>query len=286
MASLLQELKARIAVDVPHHDLAAAFARYRHYTEDLFLTSGGSFSALYSSEEAEEEGCGSCEDEQGVQCAIGSNCSCVSYTGNFYSSSALLSLPALPPNWPLVECGASCQCSARCSLRVTQRGPSDNLVLRLGQASGLGIFADAFLPSGRFICLYAGEFIDQAQARQRFEKQQCERQGNYILCMRENDAIIGFVDPTIKGNIGRFLNYSCDPNCRMEYVRWGPLAIPRPAIFTIRDIAPGEELTWDYGSEELSLEVQTTNENSKTSRTRCFCDSKHCKGYLPYDASI
>jgi histone-lysine N-methyltransferase SETMAR len=58
------------------------------------------------------------------------------------------------------------------------------------------------LPTGRFICLYAGEFIDQAQARQRFIKQESQGQGNYILCMRENDVVIGFVDPTVKGNIG------------------------------------------------------------------------------------
>lgn len=78
----------------------------------------------------------------------------------------------------------------------------DNLVLRFGEGSGLGIFANAPLPAGRFVCLYAGEVIDQTQARQRFAKQQLGSQGNYILCMRENDVVIGFVDPTVKGNIG------------------------------------------------------------------------------------
>ena len=78
----------------------------------------------------------------------------------------------------------------------------DNLVLRSGEGIGLGIFADTALPAGRFICLYAGEFIEQAQARQRFVKQQLEGHGNYILCMRENDVVLGFVDPTVKGNIG------------------------------------------------------------------------------------
>lgn len=78
----------------------------------------------------------------------------------------------------------------------------DNVVLRLCKGSGLGLFAKTSVPTGQFICLYAGEFIDQTQAQQRFAKQESEGQGNYILCMRENGAVIGFVDPTFKGNIG------------------------------------------------------------------------------------
>jgi hypothetical protein len=60
---------------------------------------------------------------------------------------------------------------------------------------------------GHFICLYAGEFISQAQAHQRFLKQEAEGVGNYMLCMRENNAVIGFVDPTFVGNIGQVAAY-------------------------------------------------------------------------------
>ena len=36
---------------------------------------------------------------------------------------------------------------------------------------------------------------------------------------------------TLKAPARRFLNHSCDPNCLIQLVRWGPRAFPRPAIF-------------------------------------------------------
>lgn len=75
--------------------------------------------------------------------------------------------------------------------------------LRLQQSkAGVGVFTSATLSRGHFICLYAGEFISQEQARRRFLKQDAEGIGNYMLCMRENNVVIGFVDPTSVGNIG------------------------------------------------------------------------------------
>ena len=49
------------------------------------------------------------------------------------------------------------------------------------------------------------------------------------------------IDPTHKGNLARFINHSCDPNCVTDIVRgkiW---------INAIKNIKKGEELTYDYG---------------------------------------
>lgn len=75
-------------------------------------------------------------------------------------------------------------------------------MLRKSTAGGLGLFATASLPRGHFVCLYAGEFIGREEAYRRFRKQEADGHGNYMLCMRENDRVIGFVDPTCVGNVG------------------------------------------------------------------------------------
>ena len=52
------------------------------------------------------------------------------------------------------------------------------------------------------------------------------------------------IDPTTKGNLARFINHSCDPNCISE--KWHVLGETAIGIFARRDIAAGEELSFDY----------------------------------------
>ena len=52
------------------------------------------------------------------------------------------------------------------------------------------------------------------------------------------------IDATKRGSMLRFVNHSCDPNCRIEQVVVG--GRPRVGLFAIRHIFAGEELTYDY----------------------------------------
>lgn len=99
---------------------------------------------------------------------------------------------------------------------------------------GIGIFTTVNLERGTFICLYAGELIDTADAKSRSEIRDRRGDAFYILTIKENDRLVGHVDPTIHGNVGRFLNHSCSPNSVMQLVRWGTTSIPRPAVFVSR----------------------------------------------------
>ena len=75
------------------------------------------------------------------------------------------------------------------------------------------------------------------------------------------------IDPTKKGNMARFINHSCDPNC--ETRKWhvkGELCI---GIFAKRDIKEDEELTFNY---DFDL--------NKTRYQKCLCGAKNCRGYL------
>ena len=52
------------------------------------------------------------------------------------------------------------------------------------------------------------------------------------------------IDPTSKGNLARFINHSCDPNCISE--KWHVLGETVIGIFARRDIEKNEELSFDY----------------------------------------
>jgi len=75
------------------------------------------------------------------------------------------------------------------------------------------------------------------------------------------------IDPTYKGNLARFINHSCDPNCIT--VKWNVLGEVCIGIFANRDILEDEELTFDYQFDAYN-----------TPLTKCLCGTACCKGYL------
>lgn len=76
-----------------------------------------------------------------------------------------------------------------------------------------------------------------------------------------------FIDATKKGNLGRFLNHSCRPNCKVE--KWLVGRKVRMGIFTKRDVAAGEELTFNYNVDRYGHDAQ-----------ECFCGESNCVGYI------
>ena len=109
------------------------------------------------------------------------------------------------------------------------------IVRRRSDLHGYGVFAAEPINKNRRIIDYAGELIPNSRsgAREaRYLKQGC------IWVFRVNrrwsrDAAVG-------GNIARFINHSCTPNCYFEVVDktiW---------IRAAREIKRGEELTYDY----------------------------------------
>ena len=75
------------------------------------------------------------------------------------------------------------------------------------------------------------------------------------------------IDPTFVGNIARFINHSCDPNCETQ--KWNVLGEVCVGIFSLRDIKENEELSFDYQFDFF-----------KTPFTKCYCGSAKCKGFL------
>lgn len=201
-----------------------------------------------------------------------SSCECVGLMGhnNYDNSGKLISF-----NRFIYECNDLCNCTS-CQNRIVQLGP--RIGLHISQCNkGYGLYTDIDIEKGQFVCEYAGEIIDSTEARRRSNTDH----ENYIFVINEHfsDHIIKTViDATIIGNIGRYINHSCQPNCMIIPVRIDSL-IPRLAIFAIKNIRTNDEITYHYGGEESSLQ-------NSSSTVKCLCESLNCNGYLPSKSGL
>ena len=77
------------------------------------------------------------------------------------------------------------------------------------------------------------------------------------------------IDAAVGGNEARFINHSCEPNCDAV------IDDGRIWIETIRAVAPGEELAYDYA---YVLEERHTPAAKR--RYPCNCGSGRCRGTI------
>ena len=93
------------------------------------------------------------------------------------------------------------------------------------------------------------------------------------------------IDAT-RGSIARFVNHSCEPNCKM--VKWTVAGKPRMALFAGENgIMTGEELTYDYNFEYVwkfpycrrFANDQKSPFSSKNIQ-ECHCGTPSCRGVL------
>uniref|UniRef100_A0A1I7TPX8 Histone-lysine N-methyltransferase SETMAR n=1 Tax=Caenorhabditis tropicalis TaxID=1561998 RepID=A0A1I7TPX8_9PELO len=217
----------------------------------------------------EFRGC-DCENE----CSAANECTClISKLDNYSENALFLSTPQL-----LVECSSNCACSllpTSCRNRVVQNGVKKNIEIFSTSEKGSGARACEPIRAGEFVCEYAGECIGEDEVTRRC--QEFKDQDNYTLTLKEHfgeRTVKTFLDPRIRGNIGRFLNHSCDPNCEVVVVRLGKM-IPTAGIFAKRDIQIGEELCYDYGMSGIEGD----------NRKLCHCKAATCRKYLPMSAT-
>ncbi|XP_072238928.1 histone-lysine N-methyltransferase SETMAR [Leuresthes tenuis] len=230
------------------------------------------------------------------------SCLCLQTYGQAYDSAGtLLNLSRADSGYcsPVFECNALCTCSDACSNRVVQRGLQLRLEVYRTMNRGWGARTLQRIPRGTFVCEYAGEVISFEEARRRQLAQRSE-ENNYIIAVREHAGTSSitetFVDPAQVGNVGRFLNHSCQPNLIMLPVRVHSV-IPRLALFAERDIDAQEELTFDYSgghgnqrpAELLPTQSDAAAQASRTDslqRKACHCGTNDCTHFLPLDLSI
>ncbi|KAJ1977878.1 histone methyltransferase set1 [Dimargaris verticillata] len=126
-----------------------------------------------------------------------------------------------------------------------------------------GLFAMEPIQAADMVIEYVGEVIRQKVADHR--EKQYERQGigsSYLFRLDE-DAVI---DATKMGNMARFINHCCQPNCTARIITVE--GHKRIVIYAKQDIDAGEEITYDY---KFPIEKD---------KIPCLCGAEGCRGTL------
>ncbi|XRB20987.1 histone-lysine N-methyltransferase [Pseudoscourfieldia marina] len=160
-----------------------------------------------------------------------------------------------------------CPCGPTCTNQMFSRRQYANLECKHTgiPAKGRGLFAKQSIPKGGFVIEYTGEVLDEATYVER-KSAWLTREGSrhtYFMSLSAGEVI----DASRMGNLGRFTNHSCAPNCKMQ--KWTVRGEVCIGIFATRDIQPGEEVTMDYNFERYDERPM-----------RCHCGESKCKGFV------
>jgi hypothetical protein len=133
---------------------------------------------------------------------------------------------------------------------------------------GWGLFALEPISSESLICEYTGELVRNCIADLRERRYARAGMHIYLFRLANTEWII---DSTVRGGPARFLNHSCNPNCRSRVLNVGNSQII--SFYAIRHIKPHEELTFNYMMEF---------EKDKSQWVKCYCGAKQCLGWLNF----
>ncbi|XP_050296380.1 histone-lysine N-methyltransferase Su(var)3-9-like isoform X1 [Anthonomus grandis grandis] len=198
------------------------------------------------------------------------------------------------PGTAIFECNKFCKCSQNCRNRVVQHGRKVPLcIFRTNNGCGWGVKVLKKISCGEFICEYVGEVIDHEEAERRGKAYNAEGR-TYLFDLDYNSRDnLYTVDAATHGNVSHFINHSCDPNLGV-YATWINCLdpnLPKLALFALREIQKGEELTFDYmmnidtptetkTPEKGRPKLQTPEKDSMSDRPTCKCAADSCRRYL------
>jgi SET domain-containing protein len=112
---------------------------------------------------------------------------------------------------------------------------------RRSPISGWGVYAAQAIEEDAYIVEYKGALISQAEAWRR-EHRYLPRQRIWIFTIDERRAR----DAAYGGNVARYVNHSCHPNCYVD------IEGTHIWIKASRRIRTGEELTYDYNTDGVA----------------------------------
>src|SRR3954469_13297458 len=128
------------------------------------------------------------------------------------------------------------------------------LIVRSSDVHAAGVFTTTPIKRRTKVVQYTGPIITKEQGDEVYKN----RDNTYLFAIgKGTDVIDGH-------GIAAFINHSCDPNCETDEIKgkiW---------IVAIRDIRPGEELTYDYN----------LFDGEENDPAHCHCKAKHCRGSL------
>ena len=126
-----------------------------------------------------------------------------------------------------------------------------------------GLFAVDNIKPGEIVIEYVGEMITNKIADYREIEYNERGFGDCYMFRFDADNII---DATKYGNLARFINHCCEPNCKAQCNEIN--GKKHILLLAKRYIKAGEEITYDYNFEVESEKIQ------------CRCGAKNCRGRL------
>lgn len=204
----------------------------------------------------------------------------------------------------IYECSSHCGCTKNCWNRLVQHGRTIRLEIFHTGSRGFGLRSPDYIHRGQFIDTYLGEVITSAEAELREDAAGSQHSPSYLFSLdwfpaqnataaadddyddddEEDDVETDeqdyyVVDGQRFGGPSRFMNHSCNPNCKMFPVstHHGDERIYDLAFFALRDIPPGIELTFDYNPH---LSGETNASAADPSAVKCLCGEAQCRGQL------
>ena len=196
----------------------------------------------------------------------------------------------------IYECNVNCNCGSICKSRVVQKGRVVPLTIFKTANRGGGVKCDEDLVKGEFIDTYLGEVITNDEADRR-ETAAGKDKASYLYSL---DKFVGddeyltedtcfVVDGQRMGGPTRFINHSCEPNCRQYTVSYNKhdLRVYDLAFFAYENIPKGTELTFDYMDKDEEEEEAVIRKREEAARDPenadqrpCNCGATKCRGYL------
>ena len=143
---------------------------------------------------------------------------------------------------------------------------------RLSSIHGNGVFATEAIAKGERIIRYKGFLRSHEDVDNEYGD--LDENGHTFLFTLNDDYVI---DANVDGNIARWINHSCEPSCEAVVQEDPKERRHKDKVFieAIRDIAAGEELTYNYG---ITLAERHTPKLKKL--WGCRCGSAKCTGTM------
>ena len=133
------------------------------------------------------------------------------------------------------------------------------LVVRSSSIHAAGCYTTRPIKKGVRVCEYDGPRLSKAVADARYEG----RFVTYLFACGTDTVIDGF-------GTAMFINHCCDPNCETEQDENG-----RVFVTTVRDVAAGEELTYEYNLHDSDEDGQD-----------CYCGAPACRNTMLSDEEL
>ena len=146
------------------------------------------------------------------------------------------------------------------------------IAARRSPIHGNGVFALVDIPKGVELIEYRGKLLTMAQADRKYANTS-DSGHTFLFTLNEKYVL----DANSEGNIARWINHSCVPNCK-AFIHENEDGDPRKdrvIIESLRALKPGEELTYDYG---IVLEERLTPRLKAI--WACRCGARDCTGTL------